>query len=150
MIHNINEMDDLHESEPPEICYKSVLRVNNELFSMTKELYKFAFPLVYAQHLRTVPRVGKIFVWSELMYARENWQIRGEEENEEVWLAHAENLQYPDYMLLYGALDDSDLVERFWKLRSREAFVGAEYYALVKPLDGTLYCDSVTLVERVI
>ena len=143
-IRNTNEDGDPEQSEP-EICYKIVLKHRSYLVSV---MHTIDFPTVYYAPLqRSVAKIGKLFVFKDLNRATFWWNNNSP--NEEVWLAHGENLEPILKVLPWAKVYEH--YEDFWhtfkdKRMSIKAFHNelADYDAP----SGTYISDSVTLVKR--
>lgn len=145
---NRNEMDESFTQDPPEVCYKVLYRCYGQLVSITGSKKLFANSLTYTPLERVVPKIGKLFVFKDLIHAEFFW--RHNVATEEIWLAHGENL-VPGVNIIPWAFIDERLSD-FWRtygskdehLRDYNYEIGSD----VAPI-GTYLSDSVTIIKRV-
>jgi len=146
-IQNTNETDvDYCEVEE---CYKVVRYRDNQRISVTGlGNLSFDLCLVYTPLERTVPRVGKCFVFRNIDTALE---FRGngiEAYDEEIWYCHGENLQPIDHILHWSKIDMQ--ARDFWgTFKSKDVLLERFHkeMAIYPAPWGTMLSDSVTLVK---
>jgi hypothetical protein len=125
-----------------EECYKVVYKIGDKLLSfMLGEL-----KVVYEPQVRTIPAVGKLFVFEDLESAKDFWHCSV---NSEVWLARGENLNRISIILAWSKVDNCAV--DFWELYKLGVSppYGSDAYTFSKAPAGSMVSDSVTLIERI-
>lgn len=96
------------------------------------------YVLKYIQHTEVFPKIGKIFVFDKLEMARD---FAGTHNSLKIWKAFGSNLvEANGISVLFGRYS----IYAFWYCSNSSKY---EYYS--RPPKGSLWCDSLTLIEEV-